>query len=92
MLYAVSSTGNLTTGTHRPGECDSDEKWYLTLWRGLACDVSLAARSAAKGLNAPEDGGDGDGHDDDYPDLVEFEAWTDSIVDQLSMEYGLENW
>ncbi len=92
LLYAVSSTRNLTTGTHRSVGCDSDEKWYLTLWRGLAIDVMIAVCDAAKGINAEDDGGDGNGHDAEYPALVEFEGYADGIVAQLGREYGLEEW
>jgi len=89
MLYAVSSTGNLTTGTHRPVGCDSDEKWYLHIWRRFSVDVCLAVRAAGAGCNA--DAHD-DGHDADYPALVEFESWVDSTVERLEREYGLDNW
>ncbi len=96
LLYAVASTGGLTTGTHRPWACDSDEKWYLTLWRGFSSDIGIAVRTAEKGCNAGDggdgdggdgDGGDGDGHDADYPELAEFEAWTDGIVERLASDW-----
>lgn len=91
-LYAVCSTGGLTTGTIRPAGCGSDEKWYLHIWRDLAADVWSAVCAARKGLNACDDGGDGDGHDADYPALIEFETWTDCIVERLEREYDLEDW
>jgi len=85
LLYAVSSTQNLTIGTIRPAGCDSDEKWYLTLWRDLAADVWNAACAAKMGYNGESD-------KDDYPVLVRFEAYADGIVEQLEREYGLEGW
>ncbi|MHC4301004.1 MAG: hypothetical protein ACYS7Y_27330 [Planctomycetota bacterium] len=85
MLYAVSSTGNLTTGTIRPRGCDSDEKWYFTIWCDLATDVGIAANAASKGYNGPSDAAD-------FEVLSEFEAWADCIVERLLDEYGLEDW
>jgi hypothetical protein len=84
-LYAVSSTGNLTTGTIRPRHCNSNEKWYFTIWGDLAVDVAIAARAASMGLNGPSDAAD-------HAVLVEFEAWADCIVEQLLDEYDLEDW
>ena len=95
LLYAVCSTKGLTTGTHRPTVCDgSDEKWYLHLWRGLSADVGGAVHAAEKGFNIEEDGtgSDGERHDADYPALVQFEDWTDCIVERLEREYDLANW
>lgn len=92
MLYAVCSTGTLKTGTHHPMSCDTDEKWYLHLWRDLAADVYGTVCAARKGYNACDDGGDGNGHDADYPALMEFEAWIDCIVERLEEEYDLANW
>ena len=92
LLYAVSSTGNLTIGNRRPLGCDSDEKWYLILWQGLANDVGYAVKGARRGLNATDDGGDGADHDADYPLLVKFEAYADGIANRLSTEYGLDDW
>ncbi len=85
LLYAVSSTQNLTTGTIRPSGCDSDEKWYLSLWRDLSADAGCAVRAAKMGYNGQSD-------KDDYPVLVRFEAYVDSIVERLEREYGLEDW
>ena len=80
-LYAICSTGGLTTGTHCPTSCDDDsEKWYLYTWRELAADLCYTVRIAS------------DGHDVDYPALIEFAIWVDCIVEQLEEEYGLEDW
>lgn len=94
-LYAVCSTKGLTTGTHCPTNCDDDpEKWYLHIWRELSADLAYTVRVAQKGTNIEEDGSgsDGQGHDADYPALVQFEDWTDCIVERLEREYGLEDW
>jgi hypothetical protein len=88
-LYAVCSTDGLTTGTRRPPGCDSEEKWYLNIWRGLAADVGIAVCAAKQGCNACDDGGDGAGHDADYTALVQFEDWVDCIVSRLEAEYRL---
>jgi len=85
MVYAVSSTGNLTTGTIRPAGCDSDEQWYLNLWCDLSADLCNAVRAAKKGYNGQSD-------KDDYPVLVRFEDYVDSIIERLEREYGLEDW
>ena len=94
MLYAVCSTGGLTLGTIRPRGCDSDEQWYYTIWCELSVDVARARRAAEKGLNARagDDDGDGEGHDADYPALVEFEDWVDEQCGRLCESYGLEEW
>ncbi len=91
MLYAVSSTGNLTTGEIRPWRYDSDEEWYYSLWCDLFTSVWIATRAAEKGYNAEDDGGDGDGHDADYPTLVEFGKYVDSIVERLENSYGFND-
>ena len=88
LLYAVSSTGGLTTGTHRPTCCDSDEKWYLHLWRGLASDVWYAVCAAKPTCNAEDD----EVGCEDYPALVQFEDWVDCIVERLEREYDLTDW
>jgi hypothetical protein len=93
-LYAVSSTGGLTIGAIRPLGCDTTEKWYLSIWRDLSVDVAYTVRCAEEGLNAGDDwdGGDGEGHDADYPDLAEFEEWVDAQVVALEDSYGLADW
>ena len=79
MLRAVSSSGGLTIGTTRPRGCDSEEKWYLTIWRVLSCDVGRCRRMA----------GDGD---PDYDLLSDFEDWTEEMADRLEESYGLADW
>ncbi len=82
MLRAVSSTENLTTGTHPPRGCDSDEQWYYTIFLDLSSDVGYAARLARKG---------GDEHGD-ADDLDDFETWVDEQCDRLCESYRLEDW
>lgn len=84
LLYAVCSTGGLTTGTNRPPECDTDEKWYLALWDNLSADV-MHARKASDNADIGEGG-------EDHIVLVEFEGWVDDICKRLAEEYCLEDW
>lgn len=90
MLYAVCSTGNLTTGTNCPVTDykdlnDRDRKWYLTLWRSLSADVYSALRAACDEQCYP-------GGHEDISVLSEFDEYIDSIVERLEHEYGLEDW
>ena len=91
MLYAVCSTGNLTTGSIRPrnddGEWASDEEWYYSLWCGLSADVAYARKMACPSNIARANGDD----DSDYVTLTEFEAWIDDeVLPGLEASYGLE--
>jgi hypothetical protein len=99
MLYAVCSTGGLTTGTicrvrDYEDRDDRNRKWYYSIWCDLSADVMRARRAAEKGYNyrAGDDPGDGEGHDEDYPVLAEFEDWVDSICDDLRCDYDLDDW
>ncbi len=83
MLRAITSTGNLTIGTHRPRGCDTDEKWYLTIWRELSADLACVVRMANN--NDCDDR-------DDFEVLAEFEAWTDEQIERLEESYGLAEW
>lgn len=76
LLYAIASTGGLTTGDYPPRGCDSDEQWYLTIWRNLADDVFHVSL---------ED-------NDDRRELLEFEFWVNEQVARLEESYGLANW
>ncbi len=82
LLYAVCSTGGLTTGTNRPLGCETDEQWYLTLWRNLSVDIMSARQASAEA--AIGEGGE------DHIVLGEFEDWVDAICHRLAEEYGLE--
>jgi hypothetical protein len=88
MLYAVSSTGALTTGTRCPIDDyndlhDRSRKWYYSLWCDLSVDVGRAARSARS--MGPDNAFDAEV-------LGEFEEWVDNVCDLLAEEYGLEDW
>ncbi len=85
MLYAIASTGGLTTGTIRPAGC-SDEEWYYTLWRDLFVDVHCAVRAASAVC------ADGDEDHADHAALNNFENWVGCMVTQLCDEYGLADW
>jgi hypothetical protein len=83
MLYAVASTGGLTTGTIRPtddeGRPVSDERWYCNLWWDLSADIAYARRACKRSIKAcPDD------DDVDYPAelavLNDFEEWVDEVV------------
>lgn len=79
MLYAIASTGGVTTGTIRPDGCDgSDEKWYYQLWCELSADVGYARKAACKS-----------GHED-CDELMNFEDWVDMQVVRLAQSYGLD--
>jgi len=80
MLRAVSSTGGLTLGSIRPSGCDTDEKWYLAIWREFANDLGYCARVAFK-----------HGNDDSY-ELECAEGWADDVCGALAKSYGLEDW
>ena len=86
MLYAVSSTGGLTLGTTRPVGCETDEQWYLTIWRDLSVDTACALRAAyeVRESNNPEV--------DDYGDLWDFNKWVNGIVERLEESYNLVGW
>jgi hypothetical protein len=87
MLRAVTSTGNLTTGTIAPAGCDGDEeKWYLTIWRELSADLGHAVR-----MSCEEDLDDNDA--EALNDLGDFEDWVDGeVIPRLEDEYGLADW
>lgn len=80
MLYAVCSTGGLTTGTNCPvtdytDDADRMVKWYYSIWLDLASDVGSAYRSACKALNHATER---------YNDLDDC---TDAEIDQRYSDY-----
>ncbi len=87
MFYAVSTTGNLTTGDRRPRGCDTDEQWYLILWRDLSRNVFSAVRMSDNNYAYP----DQDRHED-HDDLLRFDTWVVDVILQLERSYGLEDW
>lgn len=84
ILYAVCSSGNLLTGTHRPRDEDgnpmSDEAWYLSLWDDLDCSLRRLVRTLEAHKST----------DDDLDSLKSFQAYAERISDQLRTEYNLD--
>ena len=80
LLYAVASTGGLTLGNRRPLGCETDEQWYLQLWRELSCVVTVACRAAAKS------------NDEQLPALLAFDEFVEQTAERLAEEYGLADW
>jgi hypothetical protein len=68
-------------GTIRPSGCDTDEKWYLNIWRGFASDLGYTASQARKG-------GGFVGADE----LEKWEGWVDGECYDLEESYGLSDW
>jgi hypothetical protein len=93
LLYAVSSTGGLTTGSRRPLNDEgwaSDEEWYYGLWVALSGDVGYARKVCQKGLDANDDNDDTD-YESDLAVLTDFEDWIDEeVLPRLEASYGLE--
>lgn len=84
LLYALSSTGDLTLGSRRPYSANADrsltdQEWHVYLWGLLGCDVRRAAKAAAKM-----------GHDDVLT-LREFETFCEETAAELRTAYGLED-
>lgn len=77
MLYAIASTGNLTTGTVRPVYCDTDLEWYADLYSSLYSELYRLIR----GL---------DESTDDYYTLVEFRDWAEEQAELLNSELEFE--
>jgi len=92
MLYAVSSSGGLFTGTDAPVGCNSDQEWYITLWRDLSVDVGRARRSASEAYeDLVADTYDGE-FAMDVDCLGEYEDWVDKVCSDLEASYGLSDW
>ena len=85
MLRAVTSTGNLTTGTIAPAGCDGDEeKWYLTIWRELSADLGIVVGMTREDYVESDEA--------NAANLAEFKGWADEVVARLEDEYGLADW
>ena len=78
MLYAISSTGGLTTGSFCPNEEWREEydtrtrKWYLSLWGTLDIDLGYAIKLADIA---------------DKNELILFQKWVENICNKLETEY-----
>ena len=79
-LYAVCSTGGLTLGNHRPLGCNTDEKWYLTIWRNFAVDMRSAVNAARRR------------GDEDCDALIGSEEWINERCLDIEEAFGLEGW
>ena len=80
MLYAVSSTGNLTLGNRKPLGVETREQWYLSIWQSLSVDVGYARRSAAKSNH------------EDLEELAHFETWVDQKCEIIAESFDLTEW
>jgi hypothetical protein len=97
MLYAVCSTGGLTTGDRRPvydGRIVSDEVWYWLLWSELVDCIESARESCAMLLeHSDRTGGDGyDNLDADMQALDEFADFADGIAQAIYEDYDVDCW
>jgi hypothetical protein len=77
MLNTVYSVAMLRLGDCRPVGCDTDEKWYYTIWREFADDLAWAAKQA-KSFG-----------DVDADELNKAKEWSESICTDLEESYGL---
>lgn len=73
MLYAIASTGNLTTGTHRPEHCETDLEWYAELYSSLSSELRRLVKSL------PES-------NEDYYMLRDFRDWADEQSERLDSD------
>jgi hypothetical protein len=82
-MYGVASTGGLTRGPCRPyfrlDRLFTDEEWYVSLWKSLACDVGHARCDAVRC------------HHPNIEALERFEAFCHNTVSLLLSEYNLED-
>lgn len=90
MLYAVASTGNLTTGSIRPYDHQehdyyTDEQWYVYLWSQLEIELYQIVCMI-------EEGRIKDDEDIDANEVVRFHEMVETTEERLRKEYGLEDW
>lgn len=96
LLYAVTSTKGLTTGTIRPrfgddGRRASDEEWYWLLWSDLVDCIDSARDSAAALIERA----DYNGYEDvevieDLDVLDSFAKYAKGWADRLESEYSIQ--
>jgi hypothetical protein len=72
MLYAISSTGGLTTGTLRQDR--SDEEWHLDLFLDLGATLTGLVKWCKEH------------NDDDYEILNKFLEWTNDQCEAIEAE------
>ena len=81
ILYAISSTGNLTLGSIRPinddGHSMSYQEWYYSLYLDLDCELSRLIRRLPKYTR-------GKGA------LKRFQQWAERTGEMLRKEYNLD--
>lgn len=97
MLYAVCSTGGLTTGTIRPqfgddGYPASDEEWYWMIWNELVGCIDDARESAESLIEyeSSRNGCDDVETIEDLDVLDEFAAYAKGWADRLCDEYDIQ--
>ena len=83
MMYAIASTGNLTTGDVRPYDAYedrhyTDEEWYVNLFVQLEVEICQLLKLSSPAV------------DDQRYELTEFQKWTEGIIEKLKHEYGLD--
>lgn len=84
MLYAITSTGNLTIGSCRPLDCDTDQQWQVYLFDCLETELRHIRRWMEKHPTREESA--------DMELIKAFEEWTEETTNVLRKEYGLEDW
>lgn len=83
MMYAIASTGNLTTGEVRPYDAFddrhyTDEEWYVNLFVSLEIEIYQLLKLNSSTV------------DEQRADLEEFQKWVENIVEKLTHEYNLD--
>jgi len=78
LLYAIASTGGLTTGTDN--RHDSVQAWYANLFQELSIDIDHVAEIADKS----------EGMETDAELLREFGNWVDHVAELLLISYGID--
>jgi hypothetical protein len=81
MLYAIASTGNLTTGGIRPrhyGRALTDQEWYHSLYQDLEMELYHILKKLRYSSVREE------------KDLKEFHQWAIETRDLLAVSYHIE--
>lgn len=93
LLYAVASTGGLTTGSFRPPGRNgyaTDEEWYWMLWSDLVYCIDDARDAAQFNIDHVDRNGENvDDYLDDLETLDDFAAYAAQWADRLYDEYGI---